>query len=90
MPPRQHLVQHNPQRINICLPFDQFWRHIGWSTDPDHCGISRVHPACDAKIGQVNRAVFVDYDDVGALDITLHHAHLMGIIERGTNRLEDV
>ena len=85
--PAQHLIQGNPQRIQVRAVIgdfaaDQLRRHVAGR--PHHGACGRVAVAAqdldDPKIHQDGLALHVEHD-VGGLDVAMDHAALVGIAD---------
>ena len=100
--PRQQLIQHHAQRIHIARGVDRFAPHlfragILRSHPPYQCLGSRpvhrrgftVHQLGDAKIQQLHFA-FRRYQNIGRLQIAMHHQMLMRILYAGADGAEQL
>ena len=86
----EHFVEHDAETVEIAAPVDRaaarlFRAHVVRRAD-DRAGLR--HPRCgiertrDAEIGQRRGAVVAQQDVVG-LDVAVHEAFLVRVIERG-------
>ncbi len=95
--PDEHLVKNDPQRIEVGAVINLrtpglFWRHVLWCAH-QHAGARKLLRLCsrlgDAKIGQGDM-IALAHKDVGRLDIAMHKALSMGIVQGSGDLFDDV